>query len=200
MKTPESTGLVITLPGDLTTVELDRLRALLTARGALISASLGADRVAVELTEDGVSFPWWDTLPDFENIAIYSQFLGLLIAYAKNISKVTTNPKAVTNEKYAMRSLLYRIGAHGPEHKDLRRALLAPLTGSSAWPTPPATQPATAPRVRLISTDDPYTNLRAGDEGTVAFIDDAGTVHVEWDNGSNLGLVPGVDRWETFEK
>lgn len=200
MNTPETTGLVITLPGDLTTVELDRLRALLTAREVLIRASLGADRVTVELTKDGVSFPWWDTLPDIENITIYSEFLGLLIAYAKNISKVTTNPKAITNEKYAMRSLLYRIGAHGPEHKDLRRALLAPLSGSSAWSTPPATQPAVAPRVRLISTDDPYTHLKPGDEGTIAFIDDVGTVHVEWDNGSSLGLVPGVDEWKTIEK
>lgn len=45
-------------------------------------------------------------------------------------------------------------------------------------------------RVRLISTSDPYTTLTAGCEGTVAFVDDLGTVHVKWDNGSHLGLVP----------
>jgi hypothetical protein len=27
-------------------------------------------------------------------------------------------------------------------------------------------------------------------------VDDLGTVHVRWDNGSTLGLVPGEDRWE----
>jgi len=51
-------------------------------------------------------------------------------------------------------------------------------------------------RVRLIHTDDPYTNLKPGDEGTIAFVDDTGTVFVDWDNGSKLGLVREAgDRW-----
>ena len=54
-------------------------------------------------------------------------------------------------------------------------------------------------RVRLISTTDPYTTLRTGDEGTVVFIDDLGTVHVKWDNGSSLGLVLGEDRWALLD-
>lgn len=44
-------------------------------------------------------------------------------------------------------------------------------------------------RVRLVRCDDPYTTLRSGDEGTVTLVDDYGTVHVKWDNGSTLGLV-----------
>lgn len=44
-------------------------------------------------------------------------------------------------------------------------------------------------RVRLISVNDPWTRLRNGDEGTVVSVDCTGTVHVEWDSGSNLGLV-----------
>ena len=51
-------------------------------------------------------------------------------------------------------------------------------------------------RLKLIFTDDPYTRLKPGDQGTVLFVDDLGTVHVNWDNGSNLGLVPNHDRWE----
>lgn len=53
-------------------------------------------------------------------------------------------------------------------------------------------------RVRLIATSDPYTTLRPGVLGTVAFVDDLGTVHVDWDTGSNLGLIPGEDSWETL--
>lgn len=53
-------------------------------------------------------------------------------------------------------------------------------------------------RVRLISTSDPYTNLTHGCEGTVEFIDDLGTIHVRWDNGSRLGLVPREDSWQTL--
>lgn len=51
-------------------------------------------------------------------------------------------------------------------------------------------------RVQLISTTDEYTSLTYGDLGTINYIDDVGTVFISWDNGSNLGLVPGVDRWK----
>ena len=44
-------------------------------------------------------------------------------------------------------------------------------------------------RVRLIRTSDPYTLLKRGDEGVVTTIDCMGTVFVQWDNGSTLGLI-----------
>lgn len=51
-------------------------------------------------------------------------------------------------------------------------------------------------RLRLISMDDPYQHPCNGMEGTVRFVDDAGTIHMFWDNGSTLGLIPGTDRFE----
>jgi hypothetical protein len=51
-------------------------------------------------------------------------------------------------------------------------------------------------RVRLVHTSDEYTTLPSGTMGTVRVIDDVGTLHVDWDNGSKLGLVPDEDRWE----
>ena len=50
-------------------------------------------------------------------------------------------------------------------------------------------------RVRLVNTDDDYTDLERGDEGYVGFIDDFGTIHVKWDKGNRLGLIPGEDEW-----
>lgn len=51
-------------------------------------------------------------------------------------------------------------------------------------------------RIQLQYTNDPYTTLKQGDEGVVTFIDAIGTVFVQWDNGSNLGLVEEAgDRW-----
>ena len=50
-------------------------------------------------------------------------------------------------------------------------------------------------RVQLLYTSDGYTNLEPGDEGEVVFVDDTGTVHVKWDRGSSLGLIPDIDRW-----
>ena len=54
-------------------------------------------------------------------------------------------------------------------------------------------------RVELISTSDPHTRLKAGDQGVIFFIDSLGTVHVKWDNGSNLGLVRGEDAFAVVQ-
>ena len=53
-------------------------------------------------------------------------------------------------------------------------------------------------RVRLVYTSDPYTKIKSGTLGTVDFTDDIGTVHITWDDGHKLGLVPGEDQWETI--
>ena len=50
-------------------------------------------------------------------------------------------------------------------------------------------------RVRLVRINDDHTRLEQGDEGTVNLIDDFGTVHVKWDDGHHLGLIPGHDEW-----
>ena len=51
-------------------------------------------------------------------------------------------------------------------------------------------------RVTLLRTSDAYTELKAGDEGVVDYIDDMGTLFVKWDNGSSLGLIEGEDLWQ----
>jgi len=53
-------------------------------------------------------------------------------------------------------------------------------------------------RVVLLYTDDEYTELRPGDSGVIRYIDDGGTVHIDWDNGSRLGLIPGIDKWRVL--
>ena len=54
-------------------------------------------------------------------------------------------------------------------------------------------------RVALINCDDPHTKLVRGDEGVVASVDAFGTVHVDWDNGSRLGLVYREDDFSLVE-
>ena len=54
-------------------------------------------------------------------------------------------------------------------------------------------------RVMLIHMSDPYTNLRQGDRGTVTMVDDIGTIHVNWDRGSMLGIVFGEDECRRIE-
>lgn len=49
-------------------------------------------------------------------------------------------------------------------------------------------------RVELIHMDDPYNKkLVPGCKGTVRWVDDWGTIHVNWDCGSGLGVVFGED-------
>jgi len=48
-------------------------------------------------------------------------------------------------------------------------------------------------RFELIRMDDPYYMLKPGDQGTVSFVDDIGTIHINWDSGSSLGAAYGAD-------
>lgn len=48
-------------------------------------------------------------------------------------------------------------------------------------------------RVELVQMNDPYSKLRPGDQGTVDFVDDTGTIFCSWDIGSYLGVVYGED-------
>lgn len=54
-------------------------------------------------------------------------------------------------------------------------------------------------RVELVSMDDPYSKLRPGDKGRVSHVDDAGTIFVNWDSGSGLGIVYGEDSVRKIE-
>ena len=54
-------------------------------------------------------------------------------------------------------------------------------------------------RVKLREMKDSYTNLKEGDEGTIEFVDDLGTIFVKWDNGSGLGLIIGEDSFEIMK-
>lgn len=49
-------------------------------------------------------------------------------------------------------------------------------------------------RVELVSMEDPYRKLAPGERGTVVGVDDIGTIHVNWDCGSSLGVAYGEDR------
>ena len=51
----------------------------------------------------------------------------------------------------------------------------------------------TGSRVELLRMNDPYSRLIPGDTGTVTGVDDIGTIHVNWDCGSTLGIAYGED-------
>ena len=50
-------------------------------------------------------------------------------------------------------------------------------------------------RIRMLSMDDD-SPVDEGMEGTIHNIDDLGTLHVKWDDGRSLGVIPNVDEYQ----
>ena len=54
-------------------------------------------------------------------------------------------------------------------------------------------------KVVLEEMSDPYRNMPEGLKGTVMHVDDAGGIHIQWENGSSLAALHGIDRIKKCE-
>lgn len=54
-------------------------------------------------------------------------------------------------------------------------------------------------RVELVRMDDPYREMPLGLKGVVTGVDDSGSIHVDWQNGSSLAVVFGEDECRKIE-
>ncbi len=129
--TPGSDGFAVSIP--LEKAAVGNLTNLLQAKGTLIKKALGVTDICIEVKEDRVAFPWFDTIPTPEEIDAYSKFITALCKMSVRAKRIFSVEKAVDNEKYAFRCFLLRLGFIGPEYKDARKILLRNLTGSSAF-------------------------------------------------------------------
>lgn len=48
-------------------------------------------------------------------------------------------------------------------------------------------------RLVMLSMDDPYAPIPSGMRGTVEHVDDAAQIHMRWDNGRTLAIIPEED-------
>ncbi len=132
--TPQGENLGLTIGFPLDAVRVGNLTKLIEAKGSLIRKALGLEKLPIEITEEKVNFPWWDTMPeDFEEITAYTNFLAALCRMSKEQKRITAKEKTVDNEKYAFRCFLLRLGFIGADYKKDRKILLKNLTGSSAF-------------------------------------------------------------------
>ena len=130
----EALGLCISMPrSSFTEKALENLKGILEAKGDLIRHALEAEDLPIEISEDEVSFPWFEELPTPEEVKAYNHFISALCQMAINQKRITVKEKEVENEKYAFRCFLLRLGFIGKDYKDERKILLRNLTGSSAF-------------------------------------------------------------------
>ena len=55
-------------------------------------------------------------------------------------------------------------------------------------------------KVRMIRMEEDRNPILPGTVGTVAYVDDAGSVHMKWENGRTLAFIPGEDSVEIIER
>ena len=131
MPQSESVGLTIAVP--LEKVKVGNLTNLLETKGELIKKALEADDTRIEVDEEKVSFPWFSKLPDADTCTAYQNFIVALCKMSKEQKRINSTEKEVTNEKYAFRCFLLRLGFIGAEYKADRKILLKNLEGSAAF-------------------------------------------------------------------
>ena len=127
----EETGLTVEIPSDKAAV--GNLTNILEAKGSLIKKALGVDDLRFEIKDDRIAFPWFKELPEPDEAKAYTEFISLLCKLSKELKRTSSKETPVTNEKYAFRCFLLRLGFIGSEYKGSRKILLRNLSGNSSW-------------------------------------------------------------------
>lgn len=130
----EADSLSIELPMEgFTKLALNNLRGLIKARESLIKKALGIDFLPIIVEEEKLSFPWFNTSLEADEIKAYTNFISKIYKMARKQKRVISTEKPVENEKYALRCFLLRLGFIGEEYKADRKILLRNLSGNSAF-------------------------------------------------------------------
>lgn len=127
-------GLVVQMPkASFTEDSLDNLHRLIEAKGSLIKKALDVKGLPITEEDDKLSFPWFTTESDPDEVRAYTHFIAALCEMARNQKRVTAKEKDTENDKYAFRCFLLRLGFIGADYKTERKILLRNLSGSSAF-------------------------------------------------------------------
>lgn len=54
-------------------------------------------------------------------------------------------------------------------------------------------------KIKLLEDMEDTQGIKSGQIGIVEYIDDEGSLHMRWDNGSGLAIIPGIDKFEVIE-
>lgn len=118
---------------DFSETAIKNLRAILASKANLIKAAFKIENCNVKVSEDELKFNWFKETPSTEKITAYNDFILKVVELAKKQKRVTAKEREVTNERYAFRCFLLRIGLIGSEFKNTRKILLENLVGNCAF-------------------------------------------------------------------
>lgn len=133
----EADKLTINLPRtDFTDDQLSVLIQMVKAKEGLFKRAFQTDSLEVVVTNEWVSFPWFNLSGDADEAQAYASFIGKLCGMARRQKRVSASSTEGDNDKYAFRCYLLRLGFIGDEHKRSRAILLQNLDGNSAFRHP----------------------------------------------------------------
>lgn len=131
---PEEFALTIEVPkNDFTDTALENLKRLIVSKSSLIKKAIGIDNLDIEITDDRISFPWFNSQGNADRVRAYTLFVTALCDMAKTQKRITSTAKETYNDKYAFRCFLLRLGFIGSEFKVCRKILLKNLDGNGAF-------------------------------------------------------------------
>lgn len=126
--------LIISVPRDsFTDSALANLQKLVENKEELFARAFAAEEIALDITEDTISFAWFPFTIEPNETAAYTEFVSRLCAMARKMKRVSGKPVETDNDKYAFHCFLLRLGFIGDEYKIARKVLLRNLTGNSAF-------------------------------------------------------------------
>lgn len=111
----------------------ENLQKILNAKGELIKKALRLDSLEIIDDVEFYEFPWVAFPSTADDVYSVTQFITALCEMANNQKRINETKTEVTNEKYAFRCFLLRLGFIGDEYKGVRKNLLKNLEGSSAF-------------------------------------------------------------------
>ena len=131
--TDEDIAMTISMPrGIMTDTGLENLKKLVWAKGELLRQAFAVESTEIEVTDEAISFPWFNELTP-EELKYTAQFISGLCKFANSSKRITSKQRSEGNPKFAMRVWLIRMGFSGAENKGFRKYLLHNLPGDAAF-------------------------------------------------------------------
>ncbi len=95
----------------------------------------GAAMEGLTITEEKVTFTGFPTAPDYEHLTAFGHLAILMNQQALSQKRIQAKEVNDSNEKYALRTWLLRLGMNGPDFKETRKILMEKLSGHAAFRT-----------------------------------------------------------------